>query len=100
MLTANAELFSQKIPQLMNTYVHKTFGTIPHLFLVAPLPSGNRYSQLSITYMLAFVLGMLARYFPTHWVSLARAARVMPYGRPSIEPNRSLRTPSRSWLPR
>jgi hypothetical protein len=31
-----------------------------------------RRSQLSITYMIGFVLGMLARYFPTHWVSLAQ----------------------------
>ena len=52
-------------------YIHKTFGTIPNLFLVAPMPSGNRYSQLCITYMIGFGLGMLARYFPTHWVSLA-----------------------------
>jgi YaaC-like Protein len=56
----------------MHAYVHKMFGTIPNLFLVAPMPSGNRYSQLCITYMIGFVLGMLARYFPTHWVSLAQ----------------------------
>jgi hypothetical protein len=36
------------------------------------MPSGNRYSQLCMTYMVAFVLGMLARYFPTHWVSLSQ----------------------------
>ena len=71
-LTAHADLFSRKMPQLMHAYIHKTFGTIPNLFLVAPMPSGNRYSQLAITYMIGFVLGMLARYFPTHWVSLAQ----------------------------
>ena len=71
-LTGSAGLFGQKTPQFMHAYVHKMFGTIPNLFLVAPMPSGNRYSQLCITYMLGFVLGMLARYFPTHWVSLAQ----------------------------
>ena len=36
------------------------------------MPSGNRYSQLAITYIISFVLGMLARYYPTHWVSLVQ----------------------------
>jgi hypothetical protein len=69
-LTGSADLFYRKTPQFMHAYIHKTFGAIPDLFLVAPMPSGNRYSQLCITYMIGFVLGMLARYFPTHWVSL------------------------------
>jgi YaaC-like Protein len=71
-LTGSADLVSEKTPQFMHAYIHKTFGTIPSLFLAAPMPSGNRYSQLCITYMVGFVLGMLARYFPTHWVSLAQ----------------------------
>lgn len=71
-LTAGSDVFSKAIPQFMHTYIHKTFGSIPGLFLVAPLPRGNRYSQLSVIFMIAFVLGMLARYFPTHWVSLAQ----------------------------
>jgi len=64
--------FSSYKPQFMHTYVHKHFGTIPSLFITAPLPCQARYSQLSVTYVLAFFLGMLARYFPTHWVSLAQ----------------------------
>jgi hypothetical protein len=71
-LTGSSDLFSRKKPQFMHAYIHKTFGTIPNLYLVEPFPSGNRYSQLCITYMMGFVLGMLARYFPTHWVSLAQ----------------------------
>jgi hypothetical protein len=71
-LTSSAQFFSQQMPQFMHAYLHKTFRTIPNLYLVAPMPSGNRYSQLCITYMMGFVLGMLARYFPTHWVSLAQ----------------------------
>jgi hypothetical protein len=71
-LTASVDVFSRRTPQFLHTYINKTFGTIPHLYLVAPMRSGNRYSQLCITYMIGFVLGMLARYFPTHWVSLAQ----------------------------
>jgi len=74
-VTGSADLFSQKLPQFMHAYIHKLFGAIPDLFLVAPMPSGNRYSQLCITYMIGFVLGMLARYFPTHWVSLSQSNR-------------------------
>ncbi len=58
-------------PQFMHTFVHKQFGAIPALHIVDPLPSGARYSQLALTYMVSFMLGMLARYFPTHWISLA-----------------------------
>ncbi|MEH2530170.1 hypothetical protein V1277_003456 [Bradyrhizobium sp. AZCC 1588] len=72
-LTGSADLFSKSTPQFMHAYVHKMFGSIPNLFLIAPMPSGNRYSQLCVTYMVGFVLGMLARYFPTHWVSVAQA---------------------------
>ena len=69
-LNGDADLFSKQTPQFMHAYVNKMFGTIPNLFLVAPMPNGNRYSQLCMTYIVAFVLGMLARYFPTHWVSI------------------------------
>jgi len=71
-MTSSAELFSKNTPQFMHAYIHKLFNSIPRLFLVAPTASKNRYSQLCITYMIGFVLGMLARYFPTHWVSLAQ----------------------------
>ena len=71
-LTGDDNTFSNQSPQFMHAYVNKIFGAIPNLFLVAPMPNGSRYSQLCMTYMVAFVLGMLARYFPTHWVSLSQ----------------------------
>ncbi len=71
-LTGDTNLFSKQTPQFMHAYVNKMFGAIPNLFLVSPMPGGNKYSQLCMTYMVAFVLGMLARYFPTHWVSLSQ----------------------------
>ena len=54
----------------IHTYLRKQFGCIPSLYLAAPFPGGARYSQLCITYMVAYVLGMLVRYYPTHWISL------------------------------
>jgi hypothetical protein len=74
-LTGRADLFSRMTPQFLHSYVHKMFGAIPTLSLVAPMPSGSRYSQLCFTYMLGFILGMLARYFPTHWVSIAQGSK-------------------------
>ncbi len=67
---ASKEIFSAQTPQYMHTYVNKTFGTIPSLHIVKPFDNGSRYSQLAITYLLSYCLGMLARYFPTQWVSL------------------------------
>ena len=64
------ETFKRQTPQYMHTYVNKSFGRIPGLLLVRPLPSGSRYSQMAITYMLSYFLGMLSRYFPTHWMAL------------------------------
>jgi YaaC-like Protein len=54
----------------IHTYVHKLFGSIPSLHLTEPFAKGARYSQLCVTYMVAYVLGMLVRYYPTHWMSL------------------------------
>ena len=35
----------------------------------------TRFSQLAITYMLSYFLGMLTRYFPTHWIALHSGAK-------------------------
>lgn len=63
-------VFADALPQLMHSYARKMFGTIPSLYIVKPLPTGSRYSQMAVTYLLSFFLGMLARYYPTHWVAL------------------------------
>ncbi|MER8961889.1 YaaC family protein [Mesorhizobium sp. M0701] len=69
-ITADAALFSQHTPQFLHTYVHKMFDTIPHLYLVSQFGPGKQYSQIAVTYVLAYFLGMLARYYPTHWTAL------------------------------
>ena len=74
-VTCSSEIFAKELPMFIHTYVHKIFGSIPNLFVAEPLPGGARYSQLCITYMTAYILGMLGRYYPTHWMSLIQGDR-------------------------
>lgn len=69
-LSCTHEVFGSKPPMFMHTYILKTFGTIPNLYLVEPFSSEVRYSQLCMTYIVSYLLGMLVRYFPTYWISL------------------------------
>lgn len=70
LIKCGTKTFQESIPQFMHTYLNKMFGSIPNLFIVKPMHKDARLSQLAITYMLAYFLGMLTRYFPTHWVAL------------------------------
>ena len=74
-VTADANTFAKNIPLFVHSYVNKTFGAIPSLHLAAPFASGVYYSQLGITYMLAYILGMLVRYYPTHWIALIQSEK-------------------------
>jgi len=69
-LTCDASTFEQNPPLFVHSYVQKIFGTIPNLNIAEPFSRKFAYSQLCITYLTAYCLGMLARYFPTHWISL------------------------------
>ena len=74
-LIASAELLAHEFPQFTHAYVQKTFGSIPHLFIADRFASGVCHSQLGITYLMSFFLGMLCRYFPTHWISLIQGGK-------------------------
>jgi hypothetical protein len=74
-LNADAKTFDEHIPLFIHSYIHKHFGSIPSLFLSLPFASGARYSQLAITYMVGYVLGMLVRYYPTHWMALFQSEK-------------------------
>ena len=63
------------IPQFLHTYVQKAFGAIPSLHVVEPFDSSVYYSQIAVTYLAAYVLGMLARYFPTHWTAMTAGSK-------------------------
>lgn len=70
-ITGDKNIFSSNLPLFVHTYIHKTFGTIPSLYISEPFAGKANYSQLSITYILSYFLGMLVRYYPTHWMSLS-----------------------------
>lgn len=57
-------------PQIVDTRVVRTVGGHPSPHLISKLSPDIWLSQVSVTYMLSYILGMLARYFPTHWSSL------------------------------
>ena len=59
----------------IHTYLNKTLGTLARLFTTNSFPGGACYSQLCITYMVSFILGMLARYYPTHWMALIQGSK-------------------------
>lgn len=70
--TCDAKTFEENSPTLINSYIEKLFNAIPRLFIVEPFNGGFFYSQLCMTYMVSYFLVMLARYYPTHWLSLIR----------------------------
>lgn len=69
-LTCSAEELNNFAPQFLHKYVHKDFGTIPSLCIVAPFEENIRFSEISVVFLMSYFLGMLVRYYPTHWVSL------------------------------
>lgn len=74
-LRCTTEIFEKRPPQFTHAYVTKTFGTIPDLHITPPFDDGACYSQLALTYVISFFLGMLTRYFPTQWVALSSGTK-------------------------
>lgn len=74
-VTCDSAKFDDQPAMFIHSYVHKMFGSIPVLYITEPFPGGARYSQLCVTYMVSYVLGMLVRYYPTHWITLARGGK-------------------------
>lgn len=74
-ITSDTKTFKKEIPLFIHSYMDKAFGLFPVLFLAEPFPNRTRYSQLSIMYMVSYILGMLVRYYPTHWISLVQGEK-------------------------
>ena len=74
-MTCDGDTALREPPMFVHAYVHKAFGTIPNLRLAVPFPAGVRFSQLCITYMISYALGMLVRYYPTHWIALINGGK-------------------------
>jgi hypothetical protein len=67
---------SQQLPPMKND-ISKN-GLLPGVYLtslVSPLPGGLNLSSLSFHYLIAYVTGMLVRYYPSAWRSLINRDR-------------------------
>lgn len=62
----------QCMPMLINTFVNKTFDSIPSLYVARNFECFGEIAQIPLTYVQAYYLGMLCRYFPSHWMALSR----------------------------
>lgn len=69
-ITCSSEQINNYEPQLLHKYVNKSFGVIPSLCLISPFEENARFSEISIVFLMSYYLGMLVRYYPTHWISL------------------------------
>lgn len=69
-IKAVSENFQSLQPQFVHSYVQKSFGSIPNLCLSKPFENNVCYSQLSMTFLASYYLGMLVRYYPTQWTQL------------------------------
>ena len=71
-VTCTSATFNAQPALFVHSYMKKMFGSIPILCIAEPFGDGARYSQLCITYLVSYVLGMLVRYYPTHWLALTQ----------------------------
>ena len=69
-LGCSLDLFDKHPPFFLHSYIHKTFGAIPLLYIANPLNCASIYCEMGICYLVSYFMGMLSRYYPTHWVSL------------------------------
>ena len=69
-LSCSSDTMWREQPLFLHTYVQRGLGVFPNLCLAEPFPSGARFSQLCITYLISYALGMLVRYYQTHWIAL------------------------------
>lgn len=74
-LTCDTDTIENNLPMFIHTYLFKMMDSIPWLYITEPFPGGARYSQLCVTYLVSYILGMLVRYYPTHWISLVQGSK-------------------------
>jgi len=74
-LSCDMETALKGLPLFIHTYLNKGAGWFHFLHMAKPFPRGACYSQLCITYMVSYILGMLARYYPTHWMALIHGSK-------------------------
>jgi hypothetical protein len=68
----NLQIDQSDCPMFINSYVEKSFGSIPNFYLAQPFPDNVCVAQIPLTFILSYCIGMLRRYFPSHWVALSK----------------------------
>ena len=63
---------NEVFPLFLNSFVNNPFHSIPNLYLATPFDKLTYIGQIPITFVLSYYLGMLCRYFPTHWMAMTR----------------------------
>ena len=74
-LSCGYDFFANNLPQFLHKYVNKMFDTIPVLYIVEPFVNRTCFSELSLVFLLSYYLGMLVRYYPTHWCALVQGEK-------------------------
>lgn len=69
-LRAGPDILQEKFPQIVDARVMRTLAGYPVPHLTSKFHQNIFLPQISIIYILSFILGMLVRYFPTHWTAL------------------------------
>ena len=73
-ISCSFEVYKNVPPQFIHHYV-KRFGNVPGLYISKPFNRDARLSQIAITYVVSYYLGMLVRYYPTQWVSMIQGSK-------------------------
>lgn len=73
-ITCRYDDFGSNLPLFLHKYMNKTFNSIPQLYIVESFKDNVNFSEIAICYMIGYILGMLVRYYPTHWTALVNGA--------------------------
>ena len=74
-LSCDMETALKGLPLFIHANLNKSAGWFSIMYMAKPFPRRACYSQLCITYMMSYILGMLARYYPTHWMALIHGSK-------------------------
>ena len=74
-VSCGREVLDEEPPLFVHTNRQKIADAVPYLLLASPFPNGGRISEMGLTYMMSYMLGMLVRYYPTHWIALVHGRR-------------------------
>lgn len=71
-LTTQGSVISILVPGAFGPYMSDTGGhwSVGNVVAMTPFPGGVQLSKIVITFLAAYALGMLARYYPSQWTGI------------------------------